>query len=116
MELLKQLLSSTINIISFTVNTYLTKKVLNKVPKSVGHYQVCLHLCQVKATSCIQMMITCLKECAAAASLVLNPKIISCDFGKGAIKAFKVHFPGVKIQGCHFHFTSAIHKKGESPF
>ena len=43
--------------------------------------------------------------------LVLKPNIISCDFEKGAIKAFKLAFPGVKIQGCHFHFTSAIHKK-----
>ena len=43
--------------------------------------------------------------------LVLKPNIISCDFEKGAIKAFKLAFPGVKIQGCHFHFISAIHKK-----
>ena len=41
----------------------------------------------------------------------MNPKTISCDFEKGAIKAFKFHFPGVKIIGCHFHFTSAIYKK-----
>jgi hypothetical protein len=27
------------------------------------------------------------------------------------IKAIKYHFPGVKIIGCHFHFTSAIYKK-----
>jgi hypothetical protein len=28
-----------------------------------------------------------------------------------SLKAFKNHFPGVKILGCHFHFTSAINKK-----
>ena len=37
--------------------------------------------------------------------------MIHCYFEKDAIKAFKLHFQGVKIQGCHFHFTSAIHKK-----
>ncbi len=48
------------------------------------------------------MMLNNLKECAAEVGLVLKPKIISCDFEKGAIKAFKLAFPGVKIQGCHF--------------
>ena len=57
------------------------------------------------------MMLTSLKENAAAPGLELKPKIISWDFEKGAIKAFKIHFPGVKIQECHFHFTSAINKK-----
>ena len=44
---------------------------------------------------------------------MVNTRIlmIHCDFEKGAIKAFKLHFQGVKILGCHFHFTSAIHKK-----
>ncbi len=27
------------------------------------------------------------------------------------IKAINYHFPGVKIIGCNFHFTSAIYKK-----
>ena len=44
-------------------------------------------------------------------SITNTTSIISCDFEKGAIKAFKLAFPGVKIQGCHFHFISAIHKK-----
>ena len=53
-------------------------------------------------------MLIQLKESAQAVGLVLAPKVIHCDFEKGAIKAFKMHFPGVKIQGCHFHFSSAI--------
>ena len=56
-------------------------------------------------------MINQLKLLASEYGLVLNPKIIHCDFEKGAIKAFRLAFPGVKISGCHFHFTSAIHKK-----
>lgn len=56
-------------------------------------------------------MLTQLKLRASEADLELKPEFISCDFEKGAIKAFKFHFPGVKIQCCHFHFTSAIHKK-----
>ena len=55
-------------------------------------------------------MLTQLKLRASEANLELKPEFISCDFEKGAIKAFKLHFPGVKIQGCHFHFTSAIRK------
>ncbi len=42
---------------------------------------------------------------------VLAPKVVHCDFEKRAIKAFKMNFPGVKIQGCHFHFSDAIFKK-----
>jgi hypothetical protein len=64
-----------------------------------------------KSYDLYSMMLTQLKESAQAAGLTLAPKIIHCDFEKGAIKAFKMHFPGVKIQGCHFHFTSAIYKK-----
>ena len=56
-------------------------------------------------------MLTQLKLKAEEANLILNPKKISCDFEKGVIKAFKFHFPGVKIIGCHFHFSSAIYKK-----
>ena len=56
-------------------------------------------------------MLIQLKESAQAVGLVLAPKVIHCDFEKGAIKAFKMHFPGVKIQGCHFHFSSAIFLK-----
>ena len=48
---------------------------------------------------------------AMEADLELKPQIIQCDFEKGAIKAFRLAFPGVKIIGCHFHFTSAIYKK-----
>ena len=51
------------------------------------------------------------KECSSTFTL---QKIIHLDFEKGAIKAFKIRFPGVKIVwslGCHFNFSSAIHKK-----
>ena len=44
-----------------------------------------------KSYELYSMMLTCLKENAAAAGLELKPKIISCDFEKGAIKAFKIH-------------------------
>ena len=56
-------------------------------------------------------MLTKLKYSASEQNLVLNPEKISCDFEKGTIKAFKFHFPSVKINGCHFHFTSAIRFK-----
>ena len=55
--------------------------------------------------------INCLKDRADEAGLVLNPEVISCDFEKGTIKAFKRHFPNAKIAGCHFHFSNAIHRK-----
>jgi hypothetical protein len=57
------------------------------------------------------MMLTNLKEASSATGLILAPKEIFVDFEQGAIKAFKFHFPGAKITGCHFHFTSAIYKK-----
>jgi hypothetical protein len=47
------------------------------------------------------MMLNNLKGCAAEVGLVL----ISCDFDKGEIKAFKLAFPGVKIQGCRYIFS-----------
>ncbi len=56
-------------------------------------------------------MLTQLEESSQLVGLTLAPKIIHCDLEKGAIKAFNIHFPGVKIQGCHFHFSSAFHKK-----
>ena len=56
-------------------------------------------------------MLTQLKFSASEQNLVLNPETISCDFKKGSIKALKFHFPSFKINGCHFHFTSAIFKK-----
>ena len=56
-------------------------------------------------------MFTNLKEAALAAGLSLNHQTISIDFEQGMIKAVKMHFPNVKITGCHFHFTSAIHNK-----
>jgi hypothetical protein len=64
-----------------------------------------------KSYELYSMVLTQLKEAATEAKLSLNPLMIHCDYEKGAIKAFKLHFQGVKIQGCHFHFTSAIHKK-----
>ena len=64
-----------------------------------------------KSYELYSLMLSQLKEAAQAVGLTLAPKIIHCDFEKGAIKAFKIHFPGVKIQGCHFHFSSALHKK-----
>jgi hypothetical protein len=44
-----------------------------------------------------EIMVILYKENASAVGLELKPKFISCDFEKGAIKAFKHHFPGVKI-------------------
>ena len=50
-------------------------------------------------------MLTNLNEAASASCLILATKEIFVDFEQGAIKAFKFHFPGVKIIGCHFHFS-----------
>ena len=57
------------------------------------------------------IMLTQLKFSANEKNLILNPETISCDFEKGAIKALKFHFLSDKINGCHFHLTSAIFKK-----
>ena len=57
------------------------------------------------------IMLNQLKFSQSEQNLVLNPETISCDFEKGSIKALKFHFPSVKINGCHFHFTSAMFKK-----
>ena len=57
-------------------------------------------------------MLTQLKFIASEQNLVLNLETISWDFEKGAIKALTFHFLSDKINGCHFHFTSAIFKKG----
>ena len=57
------------------------------------------------------MLFTQLKKTASENNLELKPETINCDFEKGAIKAIKLHFPNAKIRGCHFHFSSAIHKQ-----
>ena len=64
-----------------------------------------------KSYELYDLMLTQLKNRAAEEDLLLKSSTIHCDFEKGAIKAFKFHFPGVKIIGCHFHFSSAIFKK-----
>ena len=52
-----------------------------------------------------------LKIQAEEENIELKPQTIHCDFEKGAIKPIKYHFPGIKVIGCHFHYTSAIYKK-----
>ena len=56
-------------------------------------------------------MLKNLKYEAEKAKLKLNPLIISCDFEKGAIKAFNRHFLSAKIVGCHFHFRMQFIQK-----
>jgi hypothetical protein len=55
-------------------------------------------------------MLTNLKEAASASCLILATKEIFVDFNPGAIKAFKFHFPGVKITGCRISIL-ALYKK-----
>jgi hypothetical protein len=57
-----------------------------------------------------KMFLTQFKFIANEHDLTLKPTKIACDFEKGTIKAFRLYFPGVKIFGCHFHFTSAVYK------
>ena len=64
-----------------------------------------------KSYELYMQMLTQLKTIAMELGLTLSPKVIHCDFEKGAIKAFQMAFPGVKVSGCHFHFTSAIYKE-----
>ena len=45
-----------------------------------------------KSYDLYSLMLIQLKEAAQIARLTLAPKIIHCDFEKGAIKAFKMHF------------------------
>ena len=52
-----------------------------------------------------------LKYSASKENLVLIPDEIHCDFERGAIKFFKLHFPGVRIVGRHFHLSGSIYKK-----
>ena len=63
-----------------------------------------------KSFELYSLMLTQLKLTASEHNLELKPSEIHCDFEKGAIKAFMLHFPGVKIRGCHFHFSRAIFK------
>ena len=77
----------------------------------LGHFYEKPQKVNNKSFELYSNMLTQLKLRASEANLELKPESIHCDFEKGAIKAFKFHFPGVKIQGCHFHFTSAIYKK-----
>ena len=98
MVLLK-LLQSFINTTLFMQNTITLGRCLECIFMSGKGYELYL------------MVLTCLKESATAAGLELKPKIITCDFVKGAKKAFKYHFPSVKILGWLFHLTSAINKK-----
>ena len=49
-----------------------------------------------------------LKETAISYGVALDSKIIHLEFELGAIEDFKIEFPGAKINGCHFHFLSAI--------
>lgn len=43
--------------------------------------------------------------------LVLNPKVITVDFEKGAIGALKNVFPNSLIKGCNFHYNQCIFRK-----
>jgi len=77
-----------------------------------GHYKGwplpgCFSFLSGKSYDIYNLMLTNLKE----AGLILAPKEIFVDFEQGAIKAFKFHFPGAKITGCHFHFSELGMKK-----
>ena len=54
----------------------------------------CFTFLSGKSFDLYNMMLTQLKIQASEHSLVLNPQTIACDFEKGAIKAFKINFPG----------------------
>ena len=69
----------------------------------------CYAMLKGKSYENYKLMIDQLKEAAMAIHLELNPEVISLDFEKGAIKAFRLAFPNAKLQGCHFHFSNAVH-------
>ena len=52
-------------------------------------------------------MISLLKE---KCPFELKPAVINGDFEAAAIKAWYAQFPGVKYQGCNFHFTQALNR------
>ncbi len=64
-----------------------------------------------KTKSIYTLLFNELRNITLKNDLILNPKIITIDYEKGAIGALKNVFPHSKIKGCNFHFNQCVFRK-----
>ena len=49
-----------------------------------------------------------LKDACIERRQPMSPEILSLDFETACIEAFKYHWPGIRVQGCYFHYAQAL--------
>ena len=52
-----------------------------------------------------------LRNICAQYDLILNPRLITVDFGQSCLKSLQNVFPNSEVKGCNFHFNKCIFRK-----
>ena len=69
------------------------------------------HLVYAKTRADYNGMLTYLKEELQNRGLQMSPQSVMTDFELAVIQSFKMQLPGIKIQGCYFHFSQCLWRK-----